>query len=102
LNLQSYDKILGSVNLTDTNNENIILLDGNGKIIAGSSKNLTNLDDENEIFQNMKSYKLALNGESGTILDEIDKVQKSVTYTPVNAISNTWVLLLIKDYPPIK
>lgn len=102
LNLQSFDKILGSVNLTETNNENIILLDGNGKIIAGSSKNLTNLDDENEIFPNMKSYKLALNGESGTILDEIDEVQKSVTYTPVNAISNTWVLLLIKDYPPIK
>lgn len=102
LNLQSFDKILGSVNLTDTNIESIVLLDGNGIIIAGSGKNLTNLDDENKIFPNTKSYKLALNGESGMISEEIDEVHKSVTYTPVNAISNTWVLLLIKDYSMIQ
>ena len=99
LNLQSFEKILGSVNLTDTNNESIVLLDGNGIIIAGSSKNQTNKGDGNETFTNTKAYKLALNGESGTILEEIDKVQKIISYYPVNAISNTWVLLLIKDYP---
>ena len=98
LNLQSFDKILGSVNLTHTNNERIVLLDGNGVIIAASSKNLTNLDYENETFTDTKSYKLALNGKSGTIPEEINGAQKSVTYSPVNAISNTWVLLLIKDY----
>lgn len=98
LNLQSFAKILGSVNLTHTNNERIVLLDGNGSIVAASSKNLTNLDYENEIFTDTKSYKLALNGKNGTILEEINGAHKSITYSPVNAFSNTWVLLLIKDY----
>ena len=102
LNLQSFDKMLGSANLTAVNNEGILLLDGNGIIIAGTNKNMTNLDDENETFTNMKSYKLALNGKSGTIPEEIDEVLKSITYSPVKAISNTWVLLLIKDYPTMK
>ena len=101
LNLQSFDKTLRSVNLTDTDYESIVLLDGNGITIAGSSKNLTNFEDKNETLKNTTSYKRALTGESGTILEEINGVQKSVTYSPVNAITNTWVLLLIKDHAAI-
>ena len=97
LNLQSFDDILNIVNNEDNNNEGIVvLIDGNGNIIAESSKNTTNLFKDDNLFADLKSYKLALNGENGTLVEEISGVERRISFTPVNAISNTWAILMIK------
>ena len=97
LNLQSLNDILNIVNNEDNNNEDtVVLIDGNGKIIAESSKNTTNLSEDENLFANLKSYKLALNGENGTLVENIHGVERTISFAPVNAISNTWVILMIK------
>lgn len=93
LNLRSLDDIIRAV----PNEGVIVLIDGKGKIVAQSSKNVSNLyDDEDNLFIDLKSYKLALNGENGTLVEEINGDERKISYTPVFAISNTWVILLIK------
>jgi hypothetical protein len=97
LNLQSFDEILNIVNNEDNNNEGIVvLIDGNGEIIAESSKNTTNLFEDDNLFADLQSYKLAVNGEKGTLVEEISGVERRISFTPVNAISNTWAILMIK------
>lgn len=93
LNLRSLDDIMRAVPTEGV----IVLIDENGKIVAQSSKNVSNLyDDEDNLFIDLKSYKLALKGENGTLVEEINGDERRISYTPVFAISNTWVILLIR------
>ncbi|VFJ14379.1 cache domain-containing protein [Candidatus Nitrosocosmicus franklandus] len=99
LNLQLFTDILNIANNGGNSNDdsNIVLMDGNGTIITQSSKNSTNLFEGNDgLIADLKSYKLALNGENGTMVEEIGGIERKISYTPVKAISNTWALLLIK------
>jgi hypothetical protein len=53
-----------------------------------------------ESFANLNSFKSAMNGHSGSVIDTVDNTKMLVTYQPVNAFHNTWVVLLMQPLPP--
>jgi len=48
-----------------------------------------------ESFANLNSFKNAINGQSGSIIDVVNNKKISVTYQPVKVFHNTWVVLLM-------
>ena len=69
-----------------------------GQKIADSDINNSNTA---ESFATLSSFKNAINGKSGSIIDTVDNNTKVlVTYQPVKAFHNTWVVLLMQPIPP--
>ena len=49
----------------------------------------------------MNSFKNAINGKSGSMIDTVaNNTKMLVTYQPVKAFHNTWVVLLMQQIPP--
>ncbi len=44
----------------------------------------------------MQGFKNATNGQSGSITETVDGTETSVSYHPVDAVSNTWAVLLLQ------
>jgi hypothetical protein len=81
-----------------TNNTRVVYVGHNGQKIADSdiSKGKTP-----ESFAALNSFKSAINGKSVSTIDTIDNNTKMlVTYQPVKAFHNTWVVLLRRPIPP--
>jgi hypothetical protein len=99
------DKELQSLNITsssdvgnDNNNTRIVYLDSNGQKIADSD---INKSKNSESFANLNSVKNTIDGQAGSITDIVDNNTKMlVTYQPVKAFNNTWVVLLMQPIPP--
>ena len=53
-----------------------------------------------ESFATLNSFKNTRNGESGSIIDTIDNIKMLVTYQPVRAFHNTWIVPLMQSIPP--
>jgi hypothetical protein len=53
-----------------------------------------------ESFANLNSFKNAISGKSGSIIDTVDNKKMLVTYQPVKAFHNTWVVLLMQPQLP--
>ena len=53
-----------------------------------------------ESFATLNSFKNTRNGESGSIIDTVDNIKMLVTYQPVRAFHNTWIVLLMQLIPP--
>jgi len=49
-----------------------------------------------ESFANLNSFKNALNGQSGSIIDILGNTNMLITYKPVKAFQNTFVVLLMQ------
>ncbi len=91
LDLDAFNDSLQSLNLT--NNERIVYVDGLGQIVADSYKQSTH---QNESFANLQGFKNAINGESGTMEEMVNGSDVLVSYYPIKALSNNWVVLLIQ------
>jgi hypothetical protein len=101
------DKELQSFNITSSssdvdangnNNARVVYLDSNGQKIADSDINKSKTA---ESFANLNSVKNAINGQAGSITYIVDNNTKMlVTYQPVKAFHNTWVVLLMQPIPP--
>jgi len=98
------NKELQSLNITslsddgNSNNTRVVYVGHNGQKIADSdiSKGKTP-----ESFAALNSFKSAINGKSVSTIDTIDNNTKMlVTYQPVKAFHNTWVVLLRRPIPP--
>ena len=93
------NKELQSLNITFSsdggNNTHVVYVDNNGQKIADSDINKSKTP---ESFANLNSFKNAINGQSGSIIDTVDNTQMLVTYQPVKAFHNTWIVLLINQY----
>jgi hypothetical protein len=76
-----------------TNNERIVYVDSYGQVVADSEKQSSY---QNESFANLKGFKNAINGESGTIKEIVNGTEMLVSYSPIKAISNIWGVLLIQ------
>ncbi|MGC2382234.1 MAG: hypothetical protein WA631_03895 [Nitrososphaeraceae archaeon] len=44
----------------------------------------------------MNSFKDVINGKSGSLIDTVDNKKMLVTYQPVKAFHNTWVVFLMQ------
>ena len=89
LNLAVFNKLLQSLNLTS--NEHIVLVDHYGQKIADSDKNQAL--NSNQSFANFQSFKNAVAGKAGSIVEVINGTKVLVSYHPVNAIQTKWAVL---------
>jgi len=98
INFNNYDKFLQSLNLQ--NNTRLVLIDKNGIKIGDSNGNETSISIESfekKQFSNLTSFKLALEGKSGSIVEKIDGKKSQITFLPYDLFQNKRILLLIQD-----
>jgi hypothetical protein len=95
LNLRVFSKSLQSLNLT--NNERIVYVDYHGQKIAESNKK-QEIIKKDESFANLQSFKNAVAGKSGSIIEAINGTKMLVSYHAVNAIQTRWIILDIQPY----
>ena len=97
INFNNYDKFLQSLNLQ--NNTRLVLIDKNGVKIGDSNENETSVSKESfekKQFSNLTSFKLALEGKSGSIVEEFDGKETQITFLPYDLFQNKRILLLIQ------
>lgn len=88
------NKELQSLNITSLdNNTRVVYVGHNGQKIGDSDMNKS---ETAESFATLNSFKNAINGQSGSIIDMVDNTKMLVTYQPVKVFHNTWVVLLMR------
>ena len=98
INFNNYDKFLQSLNLQ--NNSRLVLIDKTGVKIGDSNENETSVSKksfEKKQFSNLTSFKLALEGKSGSIVEKLDGKESQITFLPYVIYQNKRILLLIQD-----
>src|SRR5215208_1524437 len=99
INFNNYDEFLQSLNLQ--NNIRLILIDKNGVKLGDSNKNETSIlkesHEKKEMFSNLTSFKLALEGKSGSIIEKFEGKESQITFLPYDLFQNTRILLLFQD-----
>jgi hypothetical protein len=99
INFNNYDEFLQSLNLQ--NNSRLILIDKNGVKLGDSNKNeisiLKEAHEEKKQFSNLTSFKLALQGKSGSNVEKFEGKESQITFHPYDLFQNTRILLLIQD-----
>jgi hypothetical protein len=97
LNLTNFSKSLQSLNLT--NNERVVYVDQQGqKITDSNNQSLLRPNSLNESFADLQSFRNAVNGESGTLIESINGTKMLVSYHPVKVFSTVWAVLAIQPY----
>jgi hypothetical protein len=96
IDFKVFDKDLQSLNLPS--GERVVYTGYKGQKLADSDINKSKTP---ESFATLNSFNNAINGESGSIIDTVDNKKMLVTYQPVNAFHNTWVVLLMQPSPPL-
>jgi len=97
INFNNYDEFLQSLNLQ--NNTRLVLIDKNGVKIGDSNKNETSISKESfekKQFSNITSFKLALEGKSGSIVEKFEGKESQITFLPYDLFQNKRILLLIQ------
>ena len=99
INFNNYDKFLQSLNLQ--NNTRLVLIDKNGAKIGDSYKNETSISTKSfakkEQFSHLTSFKNALEGKSGSIVEKFNGKESQITFLPYDIFQNKRILLLIQD-----
>jgi Cache domain len=105
LNITMLSNSLQSLNLT-SNNERFVYIDKQGQKIADSASQSSssslisnNNTSSNESFADLQAFKNAVNGQSGSTTEMINGTMVLVSYHPVKAFSNVWVVLFMEPYP---
>jgi Cache domain len=94
------NKELQSLNLTSLGDgTRVVYVDGKGQKIADSDINKSIIP---ESFANLKGFKAAIGGQAGSTIDTVNNTKMLVSYQPVNAFHNTWVVLLMQPSLPLK
>src|SRR5829696_1905125 len=98
INFNNYDQFLQSLNLQ--NNSRLVLIDKTGVKIGDSTENETSASKESfekKQFSNLTSFKLALEGKSGSIVEKFEgKEESQITFLPYDLFQNKRILLLIQ------
>ena len=95
LNFDNLNKFLQSIELF--NSQRILFLDHSGRIISDSLGN-SSITGNVSSFSNLQSFKNAIMGGSGKLIEYVNNNELVVYYHPVKAIQNTWVILSMKQY----
>src|SRR5918993_456672 len=97
INFNNYDKFLQSLNLQ--NNSRLVLIDKTGVKIGDSNEKETSISKESfekKQFSNLTSFKLALEGKSGSIVEKFEGKESQITFLPYDLFQNKRILLLIQ------
>ena len=97
INFNNYDKFLQSLNLQ--NNSRLVLIDKTGVKIGDSTQNETSASKESfekKQFSNLTSFKLALDGKSGSTVEKFEGKESQITFLPYDLFQNKRILLLIQ------
>src|SRR5918999_517341 len=97
INFNNYDEFLQSLNLQ--NNTRVVLIDKTGVKIGDSNENATSASKESfekKQFSNLTSFKLALEGKSGSIVEKFEGKESQITFLPYDLFQNKRILLLIQ------
>jgi hypothetical protein len=97
INFNNYDKLLQSLNLQ--NNSRLVLVDKTGVKIGDSNENETSVSKESfekKQFSNLTSFKLALEGKSGSIVEKFEGKESQITFLPYDLFQNKRILLLVQ------
>ena len=87
-------KELQSLNLTSLGDSTrVVYVDSKGQKIADSDINKSTIP---ESFSNLRGFKAAISGQTGSMIDKINNTTMVVAYQPVNVFHNTWVVLLMQ------
>jgi hypothetical protein len=98
INFNNYDNFLQSLNLQ--NNTRLVLIDKTGVKIGDSTENETSASKESfekKQFSNLTSFKLAVEGKSGSIVEKFEGKESQITFLPYDLFQNKRILLLIQD-----
>ena len=98
INFNYYDKFLQSLNLQ--NNTRLVLIDKNGVKIGDSNEKGTSVSKESfekKQFSNLTSVKLALEEQSGSIVEKFNGKESQITFLPYDLFQNKRILLLIQS-----
>lgn len=91
INLDMLNKELQSYNIPQ--GQRVVLVDSNDTKIADSE--IRNFVDDNESFSNLKSYRNAIEGKSGSLLEKVNQEMMLVSYYPMDTLQNRWAILLM-------
>src|SRR5215211_5941710 len=97
INFNNYDNFLQSLNLQ--NNTRLVLIDKNGIKMGDSNENETSISKESfekKQFSHLTSFKLALEGKSGSIIEKFEGKESQITFLPYELFQNKRILLLIQ------
>src|SRR5215211_3117578 len=97
INFNNYDQFLQSLNLQ--NNSRLVLIDKTGVKIGDSNENETSISKESfekKQFSNLTSFKLALEGKSGRIVEKFEGKESQITFLPYDLFQNKRILILIQ------
>src|ERR671910_2387892 len=97
INFNNYDQFLQSLNLQ--NNTRLVLIDKNGIKMGDSNENETSISKESfekKQFSNLTSFKLALEGKSGSIVEKFEGKESQITFLPYDLFQNKRILLLVQ------
>lgn len=92
LNLKTIDNSLSLLKFGK--NTRLVYLDQHGNIVADSSKD----DKSGMMLGDLESYKNALDGREGTMIETMNGTKMFVAYAPLRLMGNTWVVMLIQPY----
>ena len=99
INFNNYDKFLQSLNLQ--NNTRLVMIDKNGAKLGDSNENETSIStksfEKKGQFSNLTSFKYALEGKSGSIVEKFNGKESQITFLPYDIFQNKRILLLIQD-----
>src|SRR5688500_17019676 len=98
INFNNYDNIFQSLNLQ--NNSRLVLIDKTGVKIGDSNEKETSASKvsfEKKQFSNLTSFKVALEGKSGSIVEKFEGKESQITFLPYDLFQNKRILLLIQD-----
>jgi hypothetical protein len=92
IDLSLLNKEIQSLNLSL--GQRIVYIDSNDTKIADSNKMLSTNNDES--FSSLRSFQNALEGKFGSVVEQINQEKVHVSYYPMDAIQNRWIILLIQ------
>jgi Cache domain len=89
IDLGLLNKEIQSLNLSQ--GQRMVYVDSNDTKIADSDKRLSTNNDES--FFKLKSFQNAIEGKSGSIVEEVNQEKMFVSYYPMDALQNRWIIL---------
>ena len=89
IDLSLLNKEIQSLNLSQ--GQRIVYVDSNNTKIADSDKRSSTNNDES--FFNLESFQNAIKGMSGSMVEEVNQEKMLISYHPMDAIQNRWIIL---------
>lgn len=74
--------------------QRIVYVDSNDTKIADSDRRFSAINDES--FSHLKSFQNAVEGKFGYVVEYVNQEKMLVSYYPMDAIQNRWIILLIQ------